>query len=136
MDEGIHRGCCYDPLPDKGIDGKNIQIRALEARPPEDSTTTTTARRAELHISSWEHQGRPTALLSRSWEHEEANISTAACSSTLKQALRGLRHASRGFRTQSHIINLRKSFWTSVSGLLGGQGRGCLGGGGNRKSNI
>ena len=48
-----------------------------------------------------------------------------------KQALRGSEHTSRGGRTQSHIILQRKRFWTSVRGLLGGHGHGCLGGGGN-----
>ena len=39
---------------------------------------------------------------------------------------------SRGGRIWSRSILRRNQFLTSVSGLLGGQGRGCLGGGGSR----
>ena len=48
------------------------------------------------------------------------------------QDSRLLEHTSRGDRTWSHSILQHNLFWTSVSGPLGGQGRGCPGGGGNR----
>ena len=49
-----------------------------------------------------------------------------------KQDLRGSRNTSQGGRTRSRSILQRGRLWTSVSGPLGGRGRGCLGGGGNR----
>ena len=49
-----------------------------------------------------------------------------------KQSSRGSVNTSRGGRTRSGSILRHDRFWTSVSGLFGGQGQGCLGGGGNR----
>ena len=49
-----------------------------------------------------------------------------------KQVLRRLGPTSRGDRIRLRSILWRDRFWTSVSGLLGGQGCGCLGGGGSR----
>ena len=48
-----------------------------------------------------------------------------------KQASRGSGNMSRGGRIRSRSILERNRFWTSVSVPLGGQGRGCIGGGGN-----
>ena len=49
-----------------------------------------------------------------------------------KQASRGSEHKSRRGRTRSRSILQRYRFWTSVISPLGGQRRGCPGGGGNR----
>ena len=48
------------------------------------------------------------------------------------QALTGLGHTSQGGRIRSRIIFQQDQLWTAVIGMIGGWGRGRLGGSGNR----